>query len=135
MSDLGVFTTKLFLNSNSLRQYNTSLRLLNKKVETSSRINENEISGLLFVLKPIVKKLSGLNSSTIGLNERALVDSLNQRHLTDWQQYKDRLVNITANLESNVPHVSKEDLSALEDVADALDVECANLFRSISGQL
>ena len=134
MSDLGIFAAKLYLNSNSLRQFNSTLRSL-KNTGVNSKISPSEKNNLLEVLSPISEKIKGKQANVFGVNERALVDSLHQRHPTDWQQYKDSIISITNKLESEDSSITENDIMVLEDVADALDAECANLFRKISGRL
>lgn len=94
----------------------------------------NETNDILAVLKPIKKKLLGQNSNTLILNEDAVTAALNQSHQDDWQQFKNGLINLVEKLEGEHQSFSEYDVMILEDVADALDMECASLFRQMSGR-
>ena len=85
-------------------------------------------------MKPIKKKLLGQNSNTLILNEDAVTAALNQSHQDDWQQFKNGLINLVEKLEGEHQSFSEYDVMILEDVADALDMECASLFRQMSGR-
>jgi hypothetical protein len=73
-------------------------------------------------------------SETVDLDEKNIVETLQKRHIRNWQQYKEQIIQLNDKLTSGVTTITQNDFEILNDVADAIDTECANIFRRISGR-
>jgi hypothetical protein len=89
---------------------------------------------LLYVLRPVSETIEGMLSKSTVLDEQKIVDILKRRRITDWQRYKEQIVNLTSRISSENVSLGQGDFELLNDVADAIDIECASLFRRISGR-
>jgi len=133
MGDLGVYASKFNINSKSLKEFDEALRFLmeNKKVTRTSEVTDI-INKLLNVINPILESIKGNLSESIAINERNVVDIIRNRHNREWPTYRERIQELHFKLNSNEFTISQTDFQLLNDIADALDAECANLFRRMS---
>jgi hypothetical protein len=136
MGNTGLFASKYFLNTNSLKQFSSALRYLKQAInsDTNAELSGIEVQKLLIVLRPLNEALEGYISKSTLLDGQSVVDILNQKYSDNWQKYKTRITNITKMLESGEKKISTSDIEILEDIADAMDIECGILFRRISGK-
>jgi hypothetical protein len=86
------------------------------------------------VLKPVTEVLNGTLSGTAIFDEQFLVSTLRQRSTREWQLRRTEIIELTQKLMSGKYALSANDLSILNDVADAMGTECASLFRRIGGR-
>lgn len=133
MGDLGVYASKFNINSKSLKEFDDALRFLkeNKKVTRTPEVADI-INKLLNVINPILESINGNLSESIAINERSVVDIIRNRHNREWPTYRERIQKLHFKLSSNEFTLSQTDFQLLNDIADALDAECANLFRRMS---
>ena len=133
MSDLGIFASKFSINSKSLKEFDDALRFIRGKNEITKTGKAAEmVDKLLNVICPISEAIKGNLSESTAINERSVVDILRNRHEREWPIYKERMLELSSKLKSAKFQLSKGDFHLLDDVADALDSECANLFRRMS---
>lgn len=130
MGDLGIFASKFSTNSKSLRKFDEAIRYLRGKDEITNTGEIAEmINKLLNVINPISEAIKGnLSKSTI-ISERRIVNILKKRHDKEWPQYRKRILELNSKLRTKKFQLTRDDFNLLNDVADALDAECANLFR------
>ena len=62
-------------------------------------------------------------------------EMLQQKHGQDWQRFKKTVLELTEELKRGKTNLAVEELTALDDIGDALEAECASLFNRISGRL
>lgn len=74
------------------------------------------------------------NFQSLSIDEHSIVEILQQRHSKDWQEFKTQIIRLTKKLELSEPRLTNENFDLLEDIADALDAECAELFKRMSGR-
>ncbi len=129
MSNLGLFASRFELNIKTLNKYNAALAKLRKGSESEK---EDAIDILRNIFEPIVVKINGDISSSILISEGEVTDILRQRYLSCWPTYKQKVVMINLKLQDNKTVFSQEEYAILEDVADAIDAECEQLFRRMS---
>jgi hypothetical protein len=135
MSDFGLLATRFNENTILLRKFDNALRYFKAKgrpVEQSRAVEQKE--NLLYVLRPVSETIKGLLSKSTILDEQKIVDILKRRRINDWQRYKEQIIQLTHKLSSSSVDLNREDFELLNDVADAIDIECASLFRRISGR-
>jgi len=135
MGEFGLLASRLNDNTNLLRKFDEALRYFKK---TNAEKNPTEALGqaekLLAVLKPVTIILNGHLSKSVELDDHNIVEMLQQRRLKDWQRYRNQIIHLTERITSRNFEMKKNDYQVLDDVADAIDMECANLFRRISGR-
>ena len=132
MGDLGNFALKFDVNSQSLKEFDIALRSIRGKKELTQTTETETINKLLKVVSPISESVKGNLTESIAINERSVADIIKARHSGEWPRYRERIQELESKLKSNRFTLSQSDLQLLNDIADALDAECANLFRRMS---
>lgn len=134
MGDLDIFASKFSINSKSLKEFDEALRFIRGKNEIKKTDEVEEIiDKLLNVVNPISQALKGKLSESTAINERSVIDILKNRHEREWAIYKEKILELSFKLKSARFQLVENDFQLLNDIADALDAECANLFRRMSG--
>jgi len=130
MSNLGVFASRFSINSKTLEEFDESLRFIRGKHEiTKTPEIEERINRLLDVINPISEKIEGKLSKSIVVSELDIVDIIKERHSIEWPGYRKGILRLRFKLNSGKFQLSETDFQLLNDIADALDAECENLFR------
>jgi hypothetical protein len=106
-----------------------------RNVNNNLQEREIELEKMLAVLKPISEMLNGRLSNAMDFDEHEVLEILQSRHTEDWQAYKTRLLRLVEKLTARETDFVDEDFEALNDVADAVDTQCATLFKKISGRV
>jgi Rad3-related DNA helicase len=132
MGDLGNYASKFDANSQSLREFDIALRSIRGKKELTQKTEADTISKLLKVVSPVSESVKGKLSESTAINERSVADIIKTRHSGEWPRYRERIEELEIKLKSDRFALSQNDLQLLNDIADALDAECANLFRRMS---
>jgi hypothetical protein len=130
MSNLGIFASRFNVSSDLLREFDEALLFIRGKREIV-RTHEvaEKINNLLKVLAPISDGIGGRLSQSTFITERSIIDILEEQHSQEWPSVKENILKLTSKLSSEKFQLSQEDFKLLNDVADALDLECANLFK------
>ena len=133
MGNLGVFVSRFNVNTKSLEAFDEALRFLKKK-EKIKKIPEVKasIDKLLDVIDPLLESIEGNLSESTAISERRVVDIMKDRHSKEWPTYRKKIKRLHSKLNSSEFRLSESDFRLLNDIADALDAECANLFRRMS---
>ena len=132
MGDLGNFALKFDVNSQSLKEFDIALRSIRGKKELTQTTDIDIITKLLKVVSPISESVKGNLIESTAISERSVVDIIKARYSREWPNYRERIQELDTKLKSNRFTLSQNDLQLLNDIADALDAECANLFRRMS---
>ena len=133
MGDLGLFASKFSMNSKSLREFDEALRLFrDEKIIQRTDVLADSIGKILNVITPITKAIKGELSTSTSINERRIIDILKIRHEKEWFTYKDHILEIKYKLNSEEFRLTKKEFQILNDIGDAIDSECAELFRRMS---
>ena len=133
MGDLGIFASKFNINSKSLKEFDSALHYLRNSTLITKTPKEKEmIDKLLTVVDPISEVLKGKLSDSTVINERSILEILKVRHDKEWPTYKERILKLNSKLSSDQFQFSNDDLLLLNDIANAIDAECVNLFRRMS---
>ena len=133
MGTLGIFASRFDVNTKTLEAYDEALRFIKKKeeIEKTPEVKAN-IDKILDVIEPILKNIEGNLSDSIAISDRSVLEIMKDRNEGEWPTYKMKLQHLYSKLTSNRFRLSKDDFRLLDDIADALDVECGNLFRRMS---
>ncbi len=133
MGDLGIFASRFSINSKSLKEFDTALHYLrNSTVITKTPKEKEMIDKLVSVVYPISEAIKGKLSDSTVINERSILEILKVRHDKEWPTYKEGILKLNSKLGSDQFQFSNDNLLLLNDIANAIDAECVNLFRRMS---
>lgn len=135
MSDFGLISKRFDSCNLYMQKFNEAIELFrnNQNTNDKSKINDS-ISNVLAILRPIAKSLKGDLSNSFSVNEQNIIDILRQKYKNNWQSFKQQISELTLKVEKGQNNFSTTDIQILDDVADAIDAECAHLFRRISSR-
>jgi len=134
MSDLGLISQKFNVTTENLVSFNTTLDY----VRQNSEIDHSHISRqkLLDILESLSTFLDGKNSQEMTVDVKSIIEILRQQHGDHWNQFVVQIKQLIQKLISDSKiTLTEDDLELLDDIADAIDAECAYLFRRISNRL
>ena len=130
MSDFGVFDSRLQINNDTLKGFEDSLRYLRtRKIPSNHEQDEYCLEKLNNVILPIVDNLNGNLSNTMLLDDRNIVEILRRRKVKNWPTFKDNFIILAKKISSKNLELNESEISLLNDVADAIELECSKLFR------
>lgn len=133
MGEMSVFASKFNRSSISLKKYDEVLRFLrkNKKVSKTEEIDKR-INNILKVIDPISDVIKGKLSRNTIIDEISIVKTIKQKHEKNWYSYKEKIINLNSKLKKKQFTLTDRDFDLLNDIADALDIECGYLFKRLS---
>lgn len=133
MGELGIYASKLSINIKSLKEFDEALRFIKGKNEVT-RTGEaaKVIDKLLNVINPISEAIKGNLSESTSITEHSIINILKNRHEREWPVYKQRILELSSKMNSTKFQLGENDFQLLNDIADGLDAECANLFHRMS---
>ena len=131
VSEFGVFASRFAVNNRSLENFDLALNAFRKHDNSGLSDSDKHICHLLEVLKPLSEVIQSRLSESISISERSVLRILKDRNSADWKTYKESIINLVKKLEEGDHELSKRETSILNDIGDALDSECAHLFRRI----
>ena len=130
MSDFGIFASRLQINNDTLKEFEDSLRYLRtRKIPSNQEQDEYYLEKLNNVIRPIVDNLNGNLSNTMLLDDRNIVEILRRRKVKNWPTFKDNFIILAKKISSKNLELNESEISLLNDVADAIELECSKLFR------
>lgn len=130
MSDFGIFASRLQINNDTLKEFEDSLRYLRaRKIPSNQEQDEYCLEKLNKVIHPIVDNLNGNLSNTMLLDDRDIVEILRRRKVKNWPSFKDNFIILAKKISSKNLELNESEISLLNDVADAIELECSKLFR------
>ena len=133
MGEMSVFASKFSSSSISLKEYDEVLRFLkkHKEVRKTPQI-EVKIEKILRIITPVSEVIQGKLSDSTEIDENSVVNIIRHKHEKEWFSYKEIIVELNLKLQSERFELSNLDIDVLNDVGDALDVECSTLFKRLS---
>ena len=132
MGTIGVYASRFNVNTKSLEAFDEAIRFFKEKKTADPTETRIMIGKLLDVLNPLVESIKGNLSESIAISERNVVDIVKGRNNRNWPTYKNRIQELHSKLGSTKLELSENDFKLLNDIADALDAECATLYRRMS---
>jgi hypothetical protein len=132
MGTIGVYASRFNVNTKSLEAFDEAIRFFKEKKTADPTETRIMIGKLLDVLNPLVESIKGNLSESIAISERNVVDIVKGRNNRNWPMYKNRIQELHSKLDSTKLELSENDFKLLNDIADALDAECATLYRRMS---
>lgn len=135
MSDLGLLATQLAHTTRYAEDLDAVLLHLKRAYAEAAPHSAIEVRDRLLNL--LVDVLGGFegNDGRQGFHLREeTVESIRSKHSTDWEAFIRTLKGIQEDAEHGALVLSAMQLQCLEDVAQALDVECSLLFERMQGR-
>lgn len=133
MGHLGIFASRFEVNSKSLEAFDEALRFFKDREEVKRTPEVSAmVDKLLDVIDPISELIRGNLSESTRISEHHVIDIMKARHHGDWQTYRTRILELQSRLSTPRFKLSQSDYRLLNDIANALDAECANLYRRMS---
>jgi hypothetical protein len=131
MGEMSLFASKFSTSSTSLKEYDDALRYLKNKDIPKNKETETNIGKILRVINPVSEVIQGKLSISTEIDENSVLDIIRQKHEQGWFLYKEQIVNLNHKLLGGNPELSRQDFDILDDIGDALDVECSALFKRL----
>jgi len=132
MGEMSVFASKFNTSSISLKDFDDALRYLKKKDITKNPETEVKIEKILRVINPVSEVIQGKLSSSTEIDENSVLDIIRHKHEKDWFLYREKIVELNRKLLNGEFKLSGQEIDVLNDIGDALDVECGALFKRLS---
>ena len=134
MGSIGTVASKYCINTQSLNEFDQAFTLLSsQKKPAKGEDSVSAIRTILGILQPIEQSMSRKLSTNQNLDDYEIVNILHQRHTSNWQDYSSKVQGLIKRLEKFDISITSTDMSILNDIADALDVQCAHLLNRMSG--
>lgn len=130
---MSIFASKFSSSSISLKEYDEVLRFFkkHKEVRKTPQI-EAKIEKILRIITPVSEVIQGKLSDSTEIDENSVVNIIRHKHEKEWFSYKEIIVELNLKLQSERFELSNRDIDVLNDIGDALDVECSTLFKRLS---
>lgn len=133
MGEMSMFASKFSSSSISLKEYDEVLRFFKKHKEVKATPEiEAKIGKILRIITPLSEVIQGKLSDSTEIDENSVLNIVRQKHEKEWFSYKEIIVELNRKLQSERFELSKQDIDVLNDIGDALDVECGTLFKRLS---
>ena len=130
MSDFGIFASRFQVNNETLTDFETAIRYVKiKKDNTQLKNDEKYIEIIINILSPIVQSIQGKLSDTLSFENQNIVEILRKRKSKTWPIYKNHIIKLQEKINSGNLSLSEQELVILNDIADAMDIECSKLFK------
>ena len=134
MGHLSFFASKLNNNIKKLEDYDNAIRFFKSKIgkDINFERHKEEVEKLLNIIEPISSVLKGELSKSTEINEYNIIDTLKRNSEKDnWVNIKEEILNINENLHQNIFKFVEIDLKVLNDLGDAIELECNKLFNKM----
>lgn len=133
MRSRGNFASRFNISCELLKEFDEALLFIRGKEEVIKTPEvSDKISKLLKVINPVSDGIGGKLSKSAVISERTIIEIIKERHSREWPTYKEDILKLNSKLSSDRFKLSQEEFKILNDIADALDAECANLFHRMS---
>lgn len=124
---------KLNQNIKILREFNSSLRFF-RNIKEYNRKNENikHVNSISVIIDPVCDVIKGNLSKSTKINEDNIINTLKNRFRNNWLNYKDDLLKLKIKFDTESFFLTEDDFTLLNDIGDAINVECINLFKRLN---
>lgn len=130
MSDFGIFASRFQVNNETLADFENAIRYVRMKEDyKSSKNDELYTETINHVLVPIIQSIRGKLSDSLSFENQNIVEILRKRKSKTWPIYKTQIVQLQEKINSGNLSLSEQELTILNDIADAMDIECSKLFK------
>lgn len=134
MSDLSLISHKFDVTTENLINFNKSLDIL--KRQNNILDDPKYTKQILKILEPLSNILNGSSSNRLTIDVKSIIEILHQQHNDDWDSFIRQIKQLVQKLQNpSEIKLNEYELCHLDNVANALDAECAHLFRKISSRL
>lgn len=128
MSDFGIFASRFQVNNETLEEFENAIRHFRMKDDFVLK-NEKYVQVVCDVLTPITKSINGKLSNSFQFENQNIVEILRKRKSKTWPTYKEQVIKLHNKFDSEKSSLSDTEIGILNDIADAMDIECSKLFK------
>lgn len=128
MSDFGIFASRFQVNNETLEEFENSIRYFRMR-ENSIANTEKSIQVVHDILTPITHSINGKLSNSLHFENQNIVEILRKRKAKTWPIYKTEIIALHEKFLSKKFALSEQEIEILNDIADAMDIECSKLFN------
>ena len=128
MSDFGIFASRFQVNNETLEEFENAIRNFRIKSNSISK-DEKYARSVCDVLMPVTKSINGKLSDSLQFENLNIVEILRKRKSKTWPTYKEKIIHLNDKFNSENFSLSNEEIQILNDIADAMDIECSKLFK------
>jgi hypothetical protein len=133
MSDVGIIASRFSSNSQSLKYFDEAIRYFRSTREVSGNGQaKKHIERILDVITPLSETIQEKLSESRAISEHGVISIIRKRNEKNWPSLRSRILRLESKLGSQHFQILDDDLELLNDIADALDSECTELFNRMS---
>jgi len=138
MSDVGLFNALFETNMRSLETFDEAIKFFKKHNKESSVNKQKAISALTNVLSPIVEAIDKRPGTSTAVNEVNILNILQktvaEKRGNDWHKYQAAIKLLLYRITSEDVNLTDAEYALLNDIGDALDIECNRYYQRIRGK-
>ena len=130
MSDFGIFASRFQVNNETLTDFENAMRYVRIKENNSTSKNDKQYIEIIDnVLAAIVQSIQEKLFDSLSFENQNVVEVLKKRKSKTWPIYKNQIIQLQEKINSRNTSLSDEELIILNDIADAMDIECSKIFK------
>ena len=130
MSDFGIFASRFQVNNETLTDFENAMRYVRIKENNSTSKNDKQYIEIIDnVLAAIVQSIQEKLFDSLSFENQNVVEVLKKRKTKTWPIYKNQIIQLQEKINSRNTSLSDEELIILNDIADAMDIECSKIFK------
>ena len=132
-----MLSARLDSSQNLLSTFTRSIQYIQskKKLDEQERKDiKNIFSSVLFALEESLNDKISLNHNIEGRSILQHLQSLNTtKYKKDWKRYSQSIITLSKKISNDDLELKMDDISILNDIAEALDNECDQIFNKMRG--
>ncbi len=128
MSDFGIFASRFQVNNETLEEFENSIRGFRMRRDSIAN-NEKHVQVVHDVLTSITQSINGKLSNSLQFENKNVAEILRKRKMRVWPIYKKEIITLHDKFASKKFALSEQEIKILNDIADAMDIECSKLFN------
>lgn len=130
MSDFGIFASRFQVNNETLTDFENAMRYVRIKENNPTSKNDKQYIEIIDnVLAAIVQSIQEKLFDSLSFENQNVVEVLKKRKSKTWPIYKNQIIQLQEKINSRNTSLSDEELIILNDIADAMDIECSKIFK------
>ncbi len=137
MSDISMLSARLDSSQDLLSAFTKSIQYIQTRKnldEQERKYIKNILSSILFALEESLNNKISQNHNIEGRSILLNLQSLNTtKYKKDWNVYIQNIISISKKISNDDLVLKTDEISILNDIAEALDNECDQIFNKMHG--
>ncbi|MHA1251867.1 MAG: hypothetical protein ACTSRP_17895 [Candidatus Helarchaeota archaeon] len=129
MGNLGIYFSRYKTNSDTLKKFDIAIQQIKKNIKDFPK--ETIIKDILDVIEPISERIDGHFTTSTLLDDEGIINILKEKFHENWFQFIEKIHYLRKKLTLKDLNFTEDDFEVLENIADAIDIECENLFQKM----